>query len=102
MTLDFKINARGLFDRFCMVLSLMIAFTAIAAPTQAVKPALSVQLIDKAITLMLVLQNVLLNKHKENAYIPGNWFYRKSKLPSYFVLTELQKTTQLPEQINQT
>lgn len=41
---------------------------------------------------MLVLQNVLLNKHKENACIPGNQFYRKSKLLSYFVLTELQKT----------
>lgn len=38
--LDFKIDAYGLFDKFCMVLSLMIAFIAIAAPTQAVKPAL--------------------------------------------------------------
>lgn len=39
MTLDFKIDVCGLFDRFRMVLSLVVAFIAIAAPSQAFKPA---------------------------------------------------------------
>jgi len=39
MTPDFKIDVCGLFDRFRMVLSLVVAFIAIAAPSQAFKPA---------------------------------------------------------------